>query len=219
MRGLLIALCMLGAGPVWAGTPAADSAQAWIAEYRVHDGQGDRTLVLVRAEDRVEYRLSGEPIRVWEKVADGLAHSEVFPADGRIVGYSPGDLRALGRHPAWDQLSHLVDPALRDRLEARGMATSRVTHGQAVRRYRGQVQGIPVEMEWLEAADLPAEYRSGKGKAAYVLELRGLEQVPVAQAFTATDGLREIDYADIGDMELDPFARRYIRQGAGVAEQ
>lgn len=33
------------------------------------------------------------------------------------------------------------------------------------------------------------------------------------QAFTSTTDYRERDFADIGDMELDPFARRYILQG------
>jgi hypothetical protein len=79
------------------------------------------------------------------------------------------------------------------------------------------VRGVQAQLDWLEVADLPARYRSGNGRAAYVLELRALEQRPAILAFTATENLREIDYADIGDMELDPFARRYIREGAGVA--
>ncbi|GAB3386439.1 hypothetical protein [Lysobacter fragariae] len=219
-RALLIVLFALGAGPARAGSDAVVTpapAVAWVAQYTVHDAAGDRTLVLVRGDDRVEYRLAGEPIRVWRQGADGLVHHEVFVDAGRVVTYAPGDLRALGRHPQWSQLSHLVDPTLRAKLASRGTVHVQAAHGADAQRYRGDVGGIPVAMEWLDAADLPATYRSGEGKAAYRLELRALEQRPVAQAFTAFDGLREIDYADIGDMELDPFARQYIREGAGVA--
>jgi hypothetical protein len=217
-RTCFLLLCVLGAGPAWAGSVASD-ALAWVAEYRVHDGEGDRTLVLVRSDERVEYRLAGEPVRIWERGGDGLSHREVFIAEGRIVSYAPGDLRALGRNPAWLQLNHLVDPALRTQLQDVGTTKASAAHGAQARRYRGAVQGVPVQLEWLDAADLPVRYRSGKGREAYVLELRALEQRATAQAFTSTDGLREIDYADIGDMELDPFARRYIREGAGVAAE
>lgn len=217
-RAFSLLLCVFGTGPVWAGSNTAE-ALAWVAEYRVHDGQGDRTLVLVRSDERIEYRLAGEPVRVWENGADGLVHREVFVADGRIVSYAPGDLRALGRNPEWRQLSHLVDPALRAQLQERGTTKVSAAHDAQARRYRGNVHSVPVQLDWLDAADLPAHYRSGKRRAAYVLELRSLEQRPESLAFTATDGLREIDYADIGDMELDPFARRYIREGAGMATE
>jgi hypothetical protein len=123
-----------------------------------------------------------------------------------------------GRTPGWPQLSHLVDPDLRAQLGQRGVAKVRAAHDAQATHYRGEAHGVPVELVWLDAADLPATYRSGQGKAAFSLELRALRQVPVAQAFTVTEGLREIDYADIGDMELDPFARQYIRQGAGHAD-
>jgi len=215
-RAFFLLLCVFG--PAWAGSSAAD-APAWVAEYRVHDGQGDRALVLVRSDDRVEYRLAGEPVRVWENGTDGLIHREVFVADGRIVSYTPGDLRALGRNPGWLQLSHLVDPALRAQLQEQGTTKVSAAHDAPAHRYRGNAQDVPVRLDWLDGADLPAHYRSGKGRAAYVLELRSLERRPENLAFTATDGLREIDYADIGDMELDPFAHRYIREGAGMATE
>ncbi|GAB3090863.1 hypothetical protein [Lysobacter terrae] len=226
LRAFLLSTCLLGAGQVWAGPAAqassdstgADSATAWVAEYRVHDGQGDRTLVLARSDDRVEYRIAGEPVRVWMRGADGLTHQEVFVAEGQVVSYTPGDLRALGRDPGWVALNHVVDPSVREHLQAQGSTRSRSANGAEVQRYRGQVRGVPVELGWLEQAALPASYRSGQGRAAYTLELRALKTEPVAQAFTRTDGMREIDYADIGDMELDPFARRYIREGAGSAQ-
>ena len=222
----VLAACVLGAGlstgPAASELPhrnaAPQASDAWVAEYRVHDGQGDRTLVLVRSGDRVEYRMAGEPVRVWAKIADGLVHREVFVQEGQVVTYTPGDLRALGRDPNWLALNHVVDPALREQLQAQGAMHARAAGGADAHRFRGTVRGVPVELIWLDEADMPAAYRSGQGKAAYTLELHALARDPAAQAFTALDGMREIDYADIGDMELDPFARRYIREGSAIAQ-
>ena len=73
----------------------------------------------------------------------------------------------------------------------------------------------------LSAAKPPAYYRTGKRKAKtgepglYELRLRKLERVSADAAFTATIDYRETDYADLGDMELDPFAANYVKQHSG----
>lgn len=212
---VLLALCL--AGPSWAGEAGGSASvapasqdQAWVAEYQLHDGQGDRSLVVVRDAHRVEYRVSGEPIRVWRQGGDGVEHRQIFPTDGKVVIYTPGDLRALGRAPDWARLSGLVDPALRGQLKASGAIK---VAGEAARRYRGIREGARVELAWLQAAALPARYRLGTGKSRFELTLRKLAQRPTGEAFTRTDAYRELDYADIGDMEMDPFAKRYILQG------
>ena len=217
-RSSLLALLLFCTGPAWAGAGIDDAktvdgdGQAWIAEYALHDAQGERRLVIACDADEVEYRLPDTPIHVWLRGGDGLAHREVFPAEMRVVEYAPGDLRALGHTPDWAQLRGLVEPELRARLRDAGSA--RVVGGEA-RRYRGDENGAKVELDWLAEAGLPAYFRSGRGDSRVELRLRRLERKPAAQAFTATEGYRELDYTDIGDMELDPFARRYILMGAG----
>ena len=203
--GLLAVLSL--AGPAWAGeVPDA----AWVAHYRLHDQQGDHTLTVVRDDTRVEYRTPDEPVRVWEKVGDGLVHRQVFPTEGQVVVFAPGDLRASGRGGDWTTLSGLVDPALRGQLHAVG--NSKVA-GESATRYRGERKGTPIELTWLAAASLPAHFRSGQGKSRFEVTLVTLERHPSAEAFTSTANYRELDAADIGDMELDPFARRYILEG------
>ena len=216
---LLLACVLSCIGPARAdagfAAPVAGAAadeQAWVAEYTLRDAHGERPLVLVCDADEVEYRVPGEPIRVWLRGNDGLAHREVFPADARVVEYAPGDLRALGHTPDWARLRGLVDPGLRARLHAAGNARMA---GIEAQRYRGGEGGGKVELDWLQDAGLPAFYRGGHGDARVELRLRSLQRRPVAQAFTATDGFRALDYTDIGDMELDPFARRFILMGAG----
>jgi hypothetical protein len=43
--------------------------------------------------------------------------------------------------------------------------------------------------------------------------MRALEQAEQVVRAGRVDRYRELDAADIGDMELDPFARRYILEG------
>ena len=60
---------------------------------------------------------------------------------------------------------------------------------------------------------MPARYRRQTAHGFSELTLRRLDRVPAAEAFTSTGGYRELDYADLGDMERDPFARQFIHQG------
>ena len=201
VRAPLLMLLFL-AGHGWAGEAA------WEGRYRIRDAAGERELVLLRGADRIEYRIAGEPVRVWRKVADGVELSELYPQQRRKVVFSPGDLRTLDKEPDWALLGGLVDPGLRTQLQAAGGG-----HGfaQAQTRYRGRdAQGRQVELDWLEAAALPARYCVGQPKAKRcngdAIRLLGLQQVD-ATAFSPAADLLEIDQADLGDMELDPFVK------------
>lgn len=220
------------AGPSWAGgvaqdagdasrkTPVAEaapvSAQALVAEYQVRDAQGERTLVLVRSADRIEYRMQGEPVEVWRKTPDGIARLELFAKEQRSVSWSPGDLRTIGQMPRWEQLTSPLNPELRTKLQRNGDVK---TLGTTAARYRGDsAEGAPIALEWIEAEGLPSYYRTGKRNAkagqpgVYELRLRKLETVDIKGAFTDTIDYRETDYADLGDMELDPFAANYLKR-------
>lgn len=216
-RGWLLLLALI-AGQGWAGdggsdgpgssNMAAGDASAWVGDYRIRDAGGERELKLVRDGTRIEYRIAGEPIRVWRQTPDGVELRELYPADRRMVVYAPGDLRTLDRVPDWAQLSCLVDPALRARLKSTGDS---VAFARPLARYRGaDAQGKHVELDWLPAPGLPARYCTGKSDSRKcsggdAIRLQGLTQVPAKRAFTPLDGLLEIDHADLGDMEMDAF--------------
>ncbi len=192
----------------------AEPPSALRAEYEVRRPDGKtKTLMFVRDEARIEYRLAGEPVRQWRRLGDGLSHRVIFPEDRRIVEYAPGDLRALGHMPEWTTIRSLIDPQLRTTLKPgrRGQAFD-----EASQRYAGERKGVPVELVWLQVSELPARYRQGRGRRAETLTLKRLERVPAATAFTDARGFRTLDYADLGDMERDAFARRFIEQGAVV---
>ena len=196
----------LFAGPLWAGerqdaaaagTVAPLESPAWIGHYRVKDAHGERRMIVVRDATRIEYRIEGQPVQVWRRVADGVELQELHLGEGKAVTHAPGDLRARNREPAWDQVSGLVDPSLRTRLTPgrRGQA-----FGEATQTYRGKdTRDHRVELDWLPAAGLPSRYRIKAGEASESLELQDLRRVPGDQAFTNTATLRESDGADDGD--------------------
>lgn len=201
---LLLPLAFI-AGPSWAG-------DAWVGDYRIRDAQGERNLVLVRDETRVEYRVAGQPPRIWRQTPDGVELLELYPAERRVIAYAPGDLRTLNLHPDWTQLTGLVDPALRARLTASASApTGASAFAQPLTRYRGtDQQGQAVVLDWLSAPGLPARYCSGarcdgKRDDEDAIHLQGLKRMPAEAAFSSLEGLLEIDHADLGDMEQDPF--------------
>jgi hypothetical protein len=185
-----------------AGTDRMGMDEAWVGDYRVRDAHGERRMTVIRDAFRVEYRLQGAPIRVWRQVSDGVELQELHPDRGEMVTYAPGDLRARDNEPDWGQISSLVDPTLRDRLAA---GRSGKAFGESLQRYRGRdAQSNRIELDWLIASAMPARYRivaakANETRANETIELRGMRQLPVEQAFTPTDGLRETDGADLGD--------------------
>ncbi|ROU04875.1 hypothetical protein D9T17_22425 [Lysobacter enzymogenes] len=232
--GLALALAFALAGPAWAGDAAAANAapgavadavvapalvpqaQALVAEYQVRDARGERSLTLIRSADRIEYRQPGEPVELWRRTPDGIARLELFAAEKRSIAWAPGDLRTTGRMPQWEQLASPIHPQLRDKLKREGSAKAL---GLSAERYRGEsAEGRPIALEWLVGEGLPAYYRTGPAKPKagdagfYELKLIKLERVGAQTAFTATGDYRETDYADLGDMELDPFAAAYLER-------
>ncbi|QWP78401.1 hypothetical protein J5226_08420 [Lysobacter sp. K5869] len=224
-------MCFVLAGPAWAGeeaaaasatSAAATDAQVVVAHYSVRDAQGERSLVLVRGADRIEYRQQGEPVELWRQTPDGISRLELFAAEKRSVAWAPGDLRTVGRMPQWEQLASPINPQLRDKLKRDGTAKPL---GLSAERYRGEsAEGRAIALDWLAGEGLPAYYRTGPAKPKagdagfYELKLVKLERVPAAEAFTATDGYRETDYTDLGDMELDPFAANYLKRNGHAHE-
>ena len=216
-RGWLLLLALI-AGQGWAGDGGSDGPgsnntvagdeSAWVGDYRIRDASGERELKLVRDGTRIEYRIAGEPVRVWRQTPDGVELRELYPADRRMVVYAPGDLRTLDKVPDWAQLSGLVDPALRARLKSTGDS---VAFERPLARYRGaDAQGKHVELDWLPTPGLPARYCTGKPDSRKcsggdAIRLQELTQAPAERAFTSLDGLLEIDHADLGDMEMDAF--------------
>jgi len=194
---------------------APESTPAVLATYAIErPGQPSEQLVLVRTGDRVEHRFAQRgTAELWRRDPRGeLEHVKAYPGDGKSVHYTAGDLRTIALAPSWDELASLVGAReLRDLKQA----GSRRLAGRAARLLRGTLRGQPAELAWLDALSLPAYLRLGTGAQRTVLRL--VDVRPCTDELCAeydARALRSIEFADLGDMEYDPFVRRFLAREA-----
>lgn len=194
-----------------------ESAPAVAAQYETRSiqlahrpqVQTQRWYVL-RSDQQIEtWAEGGSERQVWRRSADGeISHARLFPADRRAVDYSAGDLRALGRYPHWRPLAEIIDVGLLERLKDTG--TVSVLDREA-RRYQGQVDGVDLEIWWLPQERLPGLVRRVWGDrevSTHLLALYPLARAPWPPADVHVRGFTRLDYADLGDMEADPFVQK-----------
>lgn len=143
---------------------------------------------------------------VWSRDTQGqITLERVFHDARKVVEYTPGELRTLGRYPAWDSLGRVFDPAELHALQRQGTTT---IDGQRAQRYVGTLHGEQVELAWLPEEGWPLRLIRRAGKARVVYQLDGLAkgELPAGWPPLRPDtGYARYDAADYGDMEKDPF--------------
>ena len=171
-----------------------------------------RTWTLRRDERAIELRGSGAPYgEVWRRLDDGkVDYAFVMHDEDRMIEYAPIDLQLINKVPDWERLGAVVAAEDIERLKA----GKRARHeGFATRSYTGSVNGAKVEVVWIPELHLPAKIDSKTAKRRVTVRLLAVENSP---APPMPDVVREryqrVDYADLGDMEEDPDAQRWIRK-------
>lgn len=159
-----------------------------------------RRFYLWREEGRIVYATEGDAaVRVWRRSTHGdVSHIEAWPGRKVAVEYVPGDLRALGAMPVWEDLQGLVKrQLLGTSLRRRGTGSHR---GVRVAHYAGSVEGTELEITWIPSLRLPAELEERRGGVTTRLELRQVHRLREAP-WRPPDlrSLRTIDFADLGD--------------------
>lgn len=155
---------------------------------------------------------NGKRCEVWQRTQDGqVFYSRVFHNDKRVIEYMPGDLRALQRYPAWSHVASVIEPSLvKDQLRPTGQVS---ILGRQAQRYQGTVQGVTLDVWWLDREQLPALVQYVYPDRMVTLRLKKLyplDESPWSRGRTA--GYVHIDYADLGDKVSDPFVRRLQRE-------
>jgi len=215
MRPLAVHEWLLSAFVLVAGVTtlarAEGSLPSIFASYRVSNGNHEpEYLDLLRTDTRIEYRLrGGEVTEVWERDDRGeLTHLKVFSKARRVVHYTSGDLRTLNLAPSWEELGSLMRSEDRKKLTRRG--TSRVA-GEPAQRFAGLVDNAPATLLWLEHLGLPGQLTVGRGPKGNTVKLVGARPCSpdICAPFDIT-GYREIEFADLGDSEHDPFVRSFV---------
>jgi hypothetical protein len=165
---------------------------------------------LLRTPSRIEHRFVDRGMtEVWQRDARGeLEHWKVFHRDGKAVHYNAGDLRTLHVWPSWEHLGTLIDPT--DRTQLTATPKRRKMGGELAVELRGSSSAPIARVLWLEALSVPAELALGRRGENAILRLAALEKCEQACAPVSMEGFSEIEFADVGDMERDPFVRRFL---------
>jgi hypothetical protein len=169
---------------------------------------------MLRDASRVETRDgNGATGELWQRHPQGMfSYHRLFHAEKRSIDYSDGDLRSLHRFPEWEVLSTVVDmKELRKVLKKTG---EQEVLGRGASRYQGQVNGVDIEVLWLEQERLPALVRQSYSDRVVTLQLKAVW--PATEAPWSPTVLRDydrMDYADIGDNEADKLVQGILHEG------
>jgi hypothetical protein len=177
-------------------------------------GQNDKQKIshwfLWRQADKIEIQSQNKAVgEVWQKLKHGqvefiwLYHAKQF-----AIKYTASDLKALQNYPTWSTKTSLVSQALLQRLKKIG---AKQVLGYKADIYQGKVDGLQLEIEWIDAIKTPARIRQTDNKAT--VEVTLLEVYPLKKApWQPIDSEQydDMDYADIGDNESHPIARLHM---------
>lgn len=203
--GVAVALATLPVRALDAPGPDAVLVHASY-ETRITSKQGKvrtQRWSFTRRASAVEYRWHDRAISEhWRRDARrNVSHERVYHREATRVRYTAGDLAALGLDAQWDKLEHVIVPPSESGL-TKGAATTLLGH--PARRYKSP----RLQVTWLEDLALPADVRStsASGERTHV---RLLELGPLPTEPTEHQHYRQLDFADFGDMEYDPFVRKH----------
>lgn len=137
-----------------------------------------------------------------------------FLSAKRVIQYENGDLKSIGKEQQWQAVSQVIDASLLTRLKLQ--STSRYLCWQQ-QNFSGAVDGAQIQVSWLPKLNLVKSVAWKKGELEKKIVLQQLSHIDTAKTiFSQRLSYSEMDFADIGDNEADPFVARMIDQGFGV---
>jgi hypothetical protein len=184
------------------------------AQYRTRIERGGAEQIVEwrfwRAPDRlVSENLTARTTEEWQREGATLFLKRAFHDDRRGIEYQMDDLRIAGEPPQWTRQALIVDPQLLGALTVRrGLLAGDAQH----RRYVGELEGSHWDVTMHIEQMLPVRIerrRDGLIERTELVALHALSAAPWQP--TPTDAYPFIDYADLGDMESDPFVQKVHR--------
>ncbi|AUD59052.1 hypothetical protein AYJ58_05915 [Shewanella sp. Pdp11] len=178
------------------------------AQYQVTNGKGQQwQMTLIRNGQDFIIQRDGSTFEQWSSNGEYVRY---FPAEKRSVTYRKGDLRALNIQHDRDQLYHVVSPALPTHMTKTQAKQEACFTTQG---FEGKVNGLESELVWIDAIGLPAEFILGQSQPNLAYKLVGVEPFASDAFVVLTQDYQDIDFADVGDSESDPFIAKMINQG------
>jgi len=167
-----------------------------------------------REKDRLQIdNLSANTSEIWIRDGNAVFMLKAFHQDKRSVEYRSDDFAVLNIEPKWDKQALLLDPALFQQLKE---INSGWVGKVPVRYYKGTVGNQQIEVEWRVDLDLPARIKRTSPDLDEETLLQNASDLSQAAWKPRDTGHYVVtDYADIGDMERDPFIMKVQSQLLG----
>ena len=153
------------------------------------------------ADRRAEQWVRDSKGRVW--------YSRIFHAERKVIEYQPTDLALGGISNSWDQIRSIIDPQQLEVLERTTNTKEIAGHRATV--YRGNAQGVEIEVWWIEEMNVPALVSKRGRRNSSTLRLVEIASTSGAAARTAPSDYELMDFSDLGDRHHDPFVERLMK--------
>lgn len=214
VRLLLTAASLLLALPALASfCPSQPASANWGLSYQIdNNGQPSGTLEILRYGSDTALYNPARQIGEWWLLADAKRprFHRLFGEQQRRIDYTTGDLRALGVNVNIASIESFAVAPLLGRLKA----GEPLAACPAVRHYSGEINGSHYEVYWHPELKLPLLLAINNGKQQRRWQASALiSEAAVTQRFGQWQAYQPTDFADIGDMETDPFLAKLITQG------
>ncbi|WP_051435661.1 hypothetical protein [Shewanella fidelis] len=189
------------------------------ATYSVTTSQGEqKRFTLLRNAEQVIYQHNDVSFELWNKQGEYVRY---FPKQQRSISYRKGDLLSLNMQFDYQQLSQLIAPKTLQQLTlvSAQQATQQETGAidltclQAKHYRNEQHQHQQLQLTWLPELALPATMTMVQDGQQLKFQLVALTPLSSTQFAEHTANYRDMDFADVGDNESDPFIAQMIHQG------
>ena len=155
---------------------------------------------------------SGRYGEIWGKTVTGnIQYRKFYPADKTAVEYMPADSPTHNLNFDWNKLASMLG---QQELDALKHVENKPVLGRSAELRTGKINEQTIEVLWLPTEHLPASIIR-KDKTGTV-ELQLVEITPLSAArqkpidSETIANYRQIDAADFGDMENDPFVKKLM---------
>ena len=179
--------------------------------------QQSAELTLTRLNDNIIYQHNDVSFEAWNKNGEYVRY---FPKELRSISYRRGDLLALNINTDLDKQFHLISQqglAQLTKLDTSKLNTNKLktAAGQCynLQHYSNNDTRHPVTVNWLADMSLPESFTLDNGQHTISYQLTELKPISRDSFKQRISGYQDLDFADVGDSESDPFIAKMITQG------
>lgn len=174
-----------------------------------------RELVLWRNQRQVAHENTRSGItELWEQTSNGqLRMVRYFDKHRRGIEYQPYEIRHASNNGDWQIKAQLISEAQLKSLQR--IATQGGGCDKRENYASAKGDATQISLQWLPHRRLVQHYRETGPESTVTLQL--LETITdekrIKRAFADRETYQNVDYADIGDNESDPFLAKMINLG------